>query len=61
MALLIRLILIFIIIFLLARSVTRLFYGLGDQRRENEPDKKKNNSKGVPKEVGEYVDYEEVE
>lgn len=61
MGLLIRIILIGTIIFLLVRSVTRLFYGLGEQRNHPEPEKKRNNVKGVPKEVGEYVDYEEVD
>jgi hypothetical protein len=58
---LVRLILICIIIYLLVRSVTRLFYSLGNQRRDPEPEQKRNNTRGVPKEVGEYVDYEEVE
>jgi len=61
MILLIRVILISLIIYLLIRSFIR-YWAEGDndaQKKEREsPDKK--SKKGVPKEIGEYVDYEEL-
>jgi len=62
MTILIRFVLITIIIYLLIRSFVRFFEG------QNEPDQghrseKNDNTKpsGVSKEIGEYVDYEEVD
>ncbi|NMC37473.1 MAG: hypothetical protein GYA41_04030 [Bacteroidales bacterium] len=62
MILLIRFILIAIIIYLLVKSFVRFF-----NYQEPEENVKRNNSKsedkgrGVPKGIGEYVDYEEVD
>jgi hypothetical protein len=57
-----RLFLILLIVFL----VTRIFviYGsIGNsEKKENQPEKKDNSpKKGVPKGIGEYIDYEEVD
>lgn len=63
MTLLIRFILVTIIIYLLIRSFARYFEEsekeIRDRERQNEENRKK--SKGVPKEIGEYTDYEEVD
>lgn len=59
MVLLVRIFLIGLIIYLLLRSFARFFEE--DKRssgRNN--DEEKNRKKGVSKEVGEYIDYEEV-
>jgi flagellar biosynthesis/type III secretory pathway M-ring protein FliF/YscJ len=62
MTLLIRFILVSIIFYLLIRSFVRYFEekdtGTRDQEqnRENKP-----KSKGVSKEIGEYIDYEDVD
>lgn len=62
MILLIRFILIAIIIYLLVKSFVRFF-----NYQESQEELRKNNSKsdnkgrGVSKEIGEYVDYEEVD
>ncbi len=62
MTLLIRFILISIIIYLLIRSFARYFEELSSSSREQENhDEKKTKPKGVSKEIGEYVDYEEVD
>ena len=61
MGLLIRIFLISLVIFLLLRSFAQFFKGIGGAHHENEPERKRKNVKGVPREVGEYVDYEEVE
>lgn len=63
MILFIRFILVSIIIYLLVRSFVRFFAEDGshkniDQDRFNDP---KSKNKGVSKEVGEFVDYEEVD
>jgi hypothetical protein len=58
----IRLSLIFLIIFLVARIF--IVYGLGGngEKIKTEPEKKNTGQrKGVPKSLGEYVDYEEVD
>lgn len=62
MTIFIRFILISIIIYLLIRSFVRYFEEKddSDQYRANESSKKKK-SKGVSKEIGEYIDYEEVD
>jgi hypothetical protein len=57
----VRLVLVFLIIFL----VVRLFvvYGSGETAGNKSPepeDKNPKSRKGVPKGIGEYVDYEEV-
>jgi hypothetical protein len=57
-----RLLLIFLIIFLVARIF--VIYGSIGKVENNEPEpEKKNTSKkrGVPKGIGEYIDYEEVD
>ena len=58
----VRLLLILIIIFLIARVF--ILYGSGREAEkiETEPDKKNTGPrKGVPKNLGEYIDYEEVD
>jgi hypothetical protein len=58
----IRLLLILIIIFLIARVFILYGSGRDSENRVNEPEK--NNTKprkGVPKSLGEYIDYEEVD
>lgn len=58
----IRLLLIFLIIFLIARVF--ILYGSGGDggKIKTEPEKKNTGPrKGVPKGIGEYVDYEEVD
>ena len=57
-----RLLLILLIVFL----ITRIFviYGsMGNsEKKEHQPEKKDTaNKKGVPKGIGEYIDYEEVD
>jgi large-conductance mechanosensitive channel len=62
MTLLIRFVLISIIIYLIIRSFARYFQELtssGQKDKGNTKDDPK--SKGVSKDVGEYVDYEEVD
>lgn len=57
----IRFILIFLIVYLLLRGFIQSFY-LQDPPRPPEPRKDPPpRKKGISKEVGEYVDYEEVE
>jgi len=61
MTLLIRVVLISLIVFLLIRSFIR-YWAEGDnsgQKEEKESTARKT-KKGVPKEIGEYVDYEEL-
>jgi flagellar biosynthesis/type III secretory pathway M-ring protein FliF/YscJ len=60
MTLLIRFILVVIIIYLLVRSFVRYFAEEGVSHSDQEH-KKETKSNGVSKEVGEYVDYEEVD
>ncbi len=61
MTILIRVILIALIIFLLGRSIARF---LEDQssssRKSGNDDRGAGKNRGVSKEVGEYVDYEEI-
>jgi large-conductance mechanosensitive channel len=62
MTLLIRFALITIIIYLLVRSFVRFFEEKDASYHKDEHEREKNSkSKGVSKEVGEYVDYEEVD
>jgi large-conductance mechanosensitive channel len=62
MTLLIRFVLITIIIYLLVRSFVRYFEEKDTSDHDHDRDREKNSkSKGVSKEVGEYVDYEEVD
>lgn len=62
MTYLIRFILICIIIYLLVRSFVR-FFSDQDNRKSRRMDYENNRKKpgGVSKEIGEYVDYEEVD
>jgi hypothetical protein len=56
-----RLILILTIIFLIARAF--IIYGQESSQEKPAPAPGKNNmksKKGVPKELGEYIDYEEI-
>jgi len=58
---LIRYALISLIIYLIIRSFVRYALGDGPSTRGPKPDdSSKNKSKGVAKDVGEYVDYEEI-
>jgi UDP-N-acetylmuramyl pentapeptide phosphotransferase/UDP-N-acetylglucosamine-1-phosphate transferase len=61
MTLLIRVILLSLIIFLLIRSFIR-YWAEGDNtgQKEERGSTPKKTKKGVPKEIGEYVDYEEL-
>jgi large-conductance mechanosensitive channel len=62
MTLLIRFILVSIIIYLLIRSFARYFEEQSSSGRDQENRREKNpKQKGVSKEIGEYVDYEEVD
>jgi len=62
MTILIRFVLISIIIYLLVRSFVRFFQGQDDPELRNRPERnEKQKSSGVSKEIGEYVDYEEVD
>jgi hypothetical protein len=62
MTILIRFVLISIIIYLLVRSFVRYFQGDDSSVSEHEHGStNKTKSGGVSKEVGEYVDYEEVD
>jgi hypothetical protein len=59
---LIRFVLVSLIVYLIIRSFIRYAEGKGSSTIKSEPDKKSNvSSKGVSKEIGEYVDYEEVD
>jgi hypothetical protein len=59
---LIRFLLIGIIIYLIVRSFARLGEGSTRETHNPEPEtKSKKVTKGVPKELGEYIDYEEVD
>lgn len=59
---LIRFALISLIVYLLIRSFTRLNEGNKPSAPGSGPDRNsKISSKGVSKEIGEYVDYEEVD
>jgi large-conductance mechanosensitive channel len=60
MTFLIRFILVGIIIYLIVRSFARYFEEKDTSELEQEREKN-TKSKGVSKEVGEYVDYEEVD
>jgi large-conductance mechanosensitive channel len=62
MVLLIRFFLIALVIFLVIRSFKSLMAGLNEDEPHPGPEKKnEKKAKGVPKEIGEYVDYEEVD
>ncbi len=62
MTILIRFVLISIIIYLLIRPIVKFFQGLYEPDQGQRPEKKDNQkSSGVSKEIGEYVDYEEVD
>jgi len=62
MILLIRFILVSIIIYLLIRSFARYFEEQDSSTRDNDNyQNKETKKKGVSKEIGEYVDYEEVD
>ena len=62
MTLLIRFVLVSIIIYLLFRSFFRFFEQQNSSSRDRENHHEKEaKSKGVSKEIGEYVDYEEVD
>jgi hypothetical protein len=60
MIILLRIFLISLIIYLLVRSFVRYFQG-EEETREVQEDKNSSNSKKISKEIGEYVDYEEID
>jgi hypothetical protein len=57
-----RLLLILLIVFLVARIFV-IYGSIGNSvKTENQPEKKDTSTKkGVPKGIGEYIDYEEVD
>ena len=57
-----RLLLILLIVFLVARIFV-IYGSIGNsEKKEHGPEKKDTNTrKGVPKGIGEYIDYEEVD
>ncbi len=57
-----RLILIFIIVFLITRSFL-MYNGIGQEKNDNAETKRKKGpeKKKISKEIGEYVDYEEID
>jgi hypothetical protein len=62
MTILIRFVLISIIIYLLMRSFVRFFQGQDEPDHRNRSDNNDSQKQsGVSKEIGEYVDYEEVD
>lgn len=62
MTLLIRFVLISIIIYLVIRSFTRYFQDTDSSGQKDKSGTKDDpKSKGVSRDVGEYVDYEEVD
>ena len=61
MTIFIRIVLISIIIYLLIRSFVRYFQEKDDELHQHNDNTNKKKSKGVSKEVGEYIDYEEVD
>jgi hypothetical protein len=61
MILLIRFFLVSMIIYLLIRSFIRFFAEEEDERQNREREKaKEKKPKGVSKEIGEFIDYEEI-
>lgn len=62
MILLIRVILIGLIFYLILKPIVKFLEGEEEYRDRRPPQpEKKTEKKGVPKELGEYVDYEEVD
>jgi hypothetical protein len=57
---LLRIFLIGLIIYLLARAFVMSVAGDQRTREKKEPEKKNRKLKGVPRELGEYIDYEDV-
>ncbi|MCU0362722.1 MAG: hypothetical protein MUE32_05135 [Bacteroidales bacterium] len=55
-----RIFLIGLIIYLVVRMFARIGEGQGGSGGSGEPERKKAKKRGVPKELGEYVDYEEI-
>ncbi len=64
MILLLRFFLVSLIVYLIIKSFRNMVGGSEEETRKPkpEPEKKSGKSvKGVPKELGEYIDYEEVD
>jgi hypothetical protein len=58
----IRLILIFLVVFLVVRIFVIMGSGSGQTKPDEEPAKgNEAKKKGVPREIGEYIEFEEVE
>jgi len=60
MIILLRIFLIGLIIYLLVRSFVR-FFSVEDQSRKSEEEKRPAPMKKISKDVGDYVDYEDVD
>jgi len=60
MVILIRVILVGIIIYLLVRSFYKFFQGGDDKKVQEHENKNSSRKKKISKEIGEYVDYEEI-
>lgn len=61
MILLIRFILVGLIFYLIIRSFRKFWEGEEDEKRKYQQGESNISGKGVSKDVGEYVDYEEVD
>lgn len=57
----IRFVLVSLIIYLIIRSFIRYWEEDEPSARMTEPEKKSKITKGVSKEIGEYIDYEEID
>ena len=57
---LVRYFLIGLIVYLLFRAFSQIGKEETPPARKQEPPKKDKKEKGVPKELGEYIDYEEI-
>jgi len=57
---LIRYLLIGLIVYLIVRAFSQMGEEKTPPARKQEPAKKDKKIKGVPREIGEYIDYEEI-
>jgi len=60
MVILIRIVLVGIIIYLLVRSFYKYFQGGDDKKVQGPENNNSSRKKKISKEVGEYIDYEEI-
>lgn len=56
-----RYFLIGLIIYLFIRSVVRFFEGESSESKDSTHNRQNKKDKGVPKDLGEFIDYEEVD